>query len=196
MSKDLDTTKAPGSPPDISRRQLNVGLLAVLAGGLGIVKTAQAFPRRATGDFTAASRILAPYGVTVFGVDSSGHDLMGFGIVPLPTTEYSQIVGTRARPGEIVPCVKTSVFEDDASFTHFHPGEIVPCIKTTIEGHALATHEVFDSARRGINPCVKVESEMRTGGVLGAVEVTIDPGFRWGGFAPTCSSLRQPASDA
>jgi len=174
MSKELDTSKDLGNSPDVHRRQLGVGLLAVLAGGLGLAQTAQAFSRRAAGDFAAASRILAPYGVTVTGDTSSGHDVLDLDITPLPATEYSETVRARNRLGGLDPCVKTSVFEDDASFTHFHPGEIVPCVRTTIEGHALATHELFDAADGDIVPCVKVASEMLKGGVLGAVEVTLD----------------------
>lgn len=42
----------------------------------------------------------------------------------------------------------------------------------------LATHELFDAADGDLQPCVRVESEMLNGGVLGAVEVTVEPDVR------------------
>ena len=178
MRKELDTRKDQGSPPDLSRRQLGVGLLAVLGGGLGVVKTAQAFAPGAEGNFTAASEILGRYGVTVTGDDSRGYDVLDFQTVPLPGTEYSQIVGTRNLFGEIIPCLKTSVLNDDASFTHFHPsdtGEIIPCVRTTIEGHSLATYELLETNVEGASVAsFTVATQMLDGGVLGAVDVTVD----------------------
>lgn len=82
--------------------------------------------------------------------------------------------------GGIVPCfrVESEMLEGghigNITATHFHDGQIVPCVKTAILGHALATHELFDAADGDIVPCVRVSSEMREGGVLGAVDVTID----------------------
>jgi len=175
MSKELDTRKDEGNPTDPTRRQLGIGLLAVLGGGLGVVKTAVAFEPAAQGNFNAASQILGRYGVTVAGDDSRGHDVLDFQTVPLPRTEYSQIVGTRNLFGEIIPCLKTSVLNDDASFTHFHPndtGGVDPCYKTTIEGHSLATSEIFDSDQGGIDPCFKVESQMLEGGHIGTITAT------------------------
>ena len=177
MSKELDTRKDQGSPPDLSRRQLGVGLLAVLGGGLGVVKTAQAFAPGAEGNFTAASEILGRYGVTVTGDDSRGYDVLDFQTVPLPQTEYSQIVGTRNLFGEIIPCLKTSVLNDDASFTHFHPndtGGLDPCFRSTIEGHSLATYELLETSEKGTAPSFTVVTQMLDGGVLGAVDVSID----------------------
>jgi hypothetical protein len=172
MTNEAIEGNEPDSPHNVGRRQLNVALLAALAGGLGMATTAQAFPRSANGQFNAASRILAPYGVTVGGDDASGHDRLGFEIAPLPNTEYTQVVGARNRLGEIEPHWMTSVFGKDASATHFHPGEIVPCVRTTIEHDALATHELFDSAQRGIIPCFTVESEMLDGGHFGTIKAT------------------------
>ncbi len=141
--------------------------------------TAQAFPRSAKGQFNAASRILAPYGVAVGGDDAGGHDRLDFEIAPLPNTEYTQVVGDRNRLGEIEPHWMTSVFGADASATHFHTrtsGEIVPCVKTRIENNeSLATHEVFDATEGDIIPCIKVATEMREGGALGDVRIDIDP---------------------
>ena len=168
ISREIGTNE----PHGVSRRQLGVAVLAVLAGGLGMAKTAQAFPRGANGAFNAASRILAPYGVTVDGDVRDGHDVLGVEIVPLPATEYDQVVGTRNRVGRMIPSIRTAVFEDNARFTHFHPGEIVPCVRTTIRGDALATHELFDSDQGGIQPCIKVEAEMLDGGHIGTVTAT------------------------
>lgn len=172
MTKEVIEGNDPDNPHNVGRRHLNVAVLAALAGGLGMATTAQAFPRSAKGQFNAASRILAPYGVTVGGDDTSGHDRLDFEIAPLPNTEYTQVVGDRNRLGEIEPHWMTSVFGKDASATHFHPGEIVPCVRTTIEHDALATHELFDSAQRGVIPCFTVESEMLDGGHFGTIKAT------------------------
>lgn len=172
MSDQQDSAKVQRNAPDVKRRQLNVAVLAALAGGLGMAGNAQAFPRAANLLFNAASRLLAPYGVTVDGDVSHGHDRLSFEIAARPSIEYTQVVGTRNRRGDIEPSWMTSVFGDDASATHFHPGEIVPCVRTTIEGHTLATHELFDSDQRGITPSFVVESEMLDGGHIGTVTAT------------------------
>ena len=185
----LTASKDPDDQPHLGRRQLGIGLLAALGGGLGFARTAQAFPNSAGGEFNAASRILARYGVGVNGgfdgTIAPGHDLLTVEVVPQPLIEYRQVVGPQNRIGEIIPCIKTSVYGDDASFTHFHlgeidpgeidPGEIVPCVRTRIEGHTRATHELFDSDDGGIIPCIKVVSEMQDGGHLGAVVVEVSP---------------------
>jgi len=83
--------------------------------------------------------------------------------------------------GGIVPCfVVESAMLPGGHFgtikaTHFHDGAIVPCVRTTIEGHSLATHEVFDTTEGDIVPCVKVATEMLDGGAIGDVEIKIDP---------------------
>ena len=181
MTNEAIEGNEPDNAPNAGRRQLNVGLLAALAGGLGLATTAQAFPRSAHGHFNAASRILAPYGVSVGGDDASGHDRLDFEIAPLPKTEYTQVVGSRNPLGEIEPHWMTSVFGADATATHFHDGAIVPCVRTkieaTLEGNSQATHEVFDVAAGGIIPCIKVTTEMLKGGALGDVEIAIDPGL-------------------
>ena len=164
MTTEADFNHEPQGVPDAGRRQLNAGLLVALAGGLGMAATAQAFPRSAPGQFNAASRILAPYGVTVSGDNASGHDRLRFDVAPLPDTEYTQVVGAPNRQGGIDPRWATSVHGDDAVATHFHPGEIIPCIRTTIEDDRLATHELFDADQGGRVPCFKVESEMLAGG--------------------------------
>ena len=190
MSKEPETpldTKDEDSPPNLIRRQLGVGLLAVLGGSLGVVKTAQAFEPGSAGNFNAASRVLKSYGVTVSGDTSRGHDSVNFQIVPLSGTEYTQTAGMLNRLGQMDPCFRTSVFDDDVSFTHFHDGAIIPCVKTAVEGHSLATHELFDADQGGIDPCYKVESEMLEGGHIGYITAThfhpngeggIDPCFR------------------
>ena len=179
MTNEAIEGNEPDSPQDAGRRKLNVAVLAALAGGLGMATTAQAFPRSAKGQFNAASRILAPYGVTVGGDDSGGHDRLDFEIAPLPATEYTQAVGARNLRGEIEPHWMTSVFEEDASATHFHrrlSGEIVPCVRTRIlNDNSLATHEVFDATEGDIIPCIRVETVMGEGGALGAVRIDIDP---------------------
>jgi len=83
--------------------------------------------------------------------------------------------------GGIVPCfvVESEMLEGGhfgtIKATHFHDGAIVPCVRTTIEGHSLATHEVFDTTEGDIVPCIRVETAMREGGVIGAVEIAVDP---------------------
>ena len=205
MTKELDSANDTGSPTDLSRRQLGVGLLVVLGGGLGVAKTAEAFPRSAVRHFAVASRLLEPYGLTVDGhLDRSAtpaHDVLMTSVVPLLMTEYTQVVGMRNRFGGIQPCIKTSTFEgaDEISLfdpstggidpcwlttrqgelitsTQFHPnpaaGELVPCVKTRLEGHKLATHELFDADQGGINPCWRVTSEMLDGGHIGSIRST------------------------
>ena len=174
MNKNPETNQ-DDNQPDSTRRQLGMGLLAVLGGGLGMVQTAEAFPRGTAARFAAASRILAPFGVSVSGkVDRNtvpAHDVLTLQVVPLDGTEYTEIVGTLDRLGEIIPCIKTSIFDDDVNFSHFHPGQLVPCVKTTISD-TLATHELFDADQGGIIPCVRVESEMLDGGHLGTIVAT------------------------
>lgn len=187
MNENVQVTRDQDDQPHLGRRQLGIGLLAVLGGGLGVAGAAQAFPNSSTGEFNAASRILSRYGVNVDGgfdgTSALGHDVLTIDVAPQSSIEYRQVVGPRNRIGEIIPCIKTSVYGDDASFTHFHlgetdpgeidPREIVPCVRTTIEGHTLATHELFDSDDGGIIPCIKVVSEMQDGGHLGAIVVTV-----------------------
>jgi hypothetical protein len=108
----------------------------------------------------------------VVGEDHGRHEELGFEIEPLRATEYSQIVGRRDRRGRMIPAVETSVLGDIARFAHFHPGETIPCIKTTIDGHSLATHELFDADQGGLEPCLRVASEMLDGGHIGTVEAT------------------------
>jgi hypothetical protein len=183
MNEDLHATKDQDIPTDRGRRQLGAGLLAVLGGGLGVTGLAQAFPRSSAGEFNAASRILSRYGVSVNGAFDGtvapGHDALTIEVVPQPMTEYRQVVGPRNRIGVIIPCIRTSVFGDDASFTHFHPGEIVPCVRTAIEGDDRAIHELFDASDDpsdgAIVPCVRVESTMLDGGRLGPIVVSVDP---------------------
>lgn len=158
--------------PDVKRRQLSAALLAVFAGGMGVAGNTQAFPPAAGGHLNAASRVLAPYGVTVVGDTYEGHDRLAFEIVQRPSIEYTQVVGTRNSLGAIEPCWLTSVLDDDASATHFHPGEIIPCVRTRIEGHALATHELFDAEQGGTVPSFVVESEMLEGGHIGTIVAT------------------------
>ncbi len=174
MNKNPETNQ-DDNQPDSTRRQLGMGLLAVLGGGLGMVQTAEAFPRGTAARFAAASRILAPFGVSVSGkVDRNtvpAHDVLTLQVVPLDGTEYTEIVGTLDRLGEIIPCIKTSIFDDDVNFSHFHPGAIVPCVKTTISD-TLATHELFDADQGGIEPCWRAESEMLDGGHIGTIVAT------------------------
>lgn len=172
MSDELVAGNEPGSAPDFRRRLVSAGLLAALAGGLGTATTVQAFPRGTPGRLNAASRLLAPFGVTVVGDDASGHDRLSVEIEALPTTEYSQVVGARNRLGVIEPSWTTSVLGEDAVATHFHPGEIIPCIRTTIEHNEVATHELFDADQGGIVPCFVVESEMLEGGHFGTIKAT------------------------
>jgi hypothetical protein len=146
----------------------------MLAGGVAFAGKADAFARGAGGRFNAASRLLAPWGVSIVGDELASHDRFRVEIDALPQLEYEQVVGTRNRLGALVPFWKSSVLGNDASATHFHPGEIVPCVRTTIEDNSRAMYELFDGTEGDIVPCVKVISEMLTGGALGAVEVTVE----------------------
>lgn len=140
------------SRPDLARRKVSLGVLAALAGGLALGGKAEAFARGADGRFGAASRLLAPWGVSIVGDESAGHDRLSVEIDALPRLEYEQVVGRRDRAGALVPFWKSSVLGDDASATHFHPGEIIPCIRTTIQGDELAIHELFDADQGGSCP--------------------------------------------
>ena len=174
MSKHAADIPDLHSEPDLARRKVNLGVLAMLAGSVAFAGKAEAFARGADGRFNAASRLLAPWGVSIVGDELAGHDRFGVEIDALPRLEYEQVVGTRNRLGALVPFWKSSVLDDDATATHFHDGAIVPCVKTTIEGHSRATYELFDGTEGDIVPCVRVLSAMLTGGALGAVEVTVE----------------------
>ena len=63
---------------------------------------------------------------------------------------------------------------ENSPLSRLPPGDIIPCVRTTIEGHSRAVHELFDADDGDIIPCLRIESEMLKGGVLGAVEMTID----------------------
>jgi len=156
----------------VDRRKVSVALLAVLAGGLGAGTPAQAFTRRDEARFNAASNLLAPYGVSVDGETGRGHDVLSFGIVALPAVQYTQDVATANRLGGTDVRWKTSFFDGDASATHFHPGEIVPCVRTSIQHDEFAIHELFDADQGGIVPCVRVTAEMLRGGHFGTIVAT------------------------
>lgn len=160
--------------PDLDRRQLGLGLLAVVGGGL-FANAAEALPRGARNDFKEASRILRPYGLKVDGSETRTGDLIEVSALPVPNTGYDFLVNARAVAGGIQPCIKTSARGDDANFTHFHPastGEIVPCVKTTIEGHTLSTHELFDADQGGAEPCWRETAQMLDGGHIGTITAT------------------------
>jgi len=158
--------------PDVARRKLSLGVLATLAGGVAFAGKAEAFARGADGRFNAASRLLAPWGVSIVGDELAGHDRLGVEIDALPRLEYEQVVGRRNRLGTLVPFWKSSVLDNDAVATHFHPGEIVPCVKTTIQHDELAVHELFDADQGGIIPCVRVTAQMLEGGHFGTIVAT------------------------
>jgi len=160
--------------PDQSRRKLGLALLGLVGGGL-VASKADAFPAGSQGNFNAASQVLSRYGVKVVGDSSRGHDVLTFETAPQPSIEYAQVVGERGAFGEIIPCIKTAVNGDDASFTHFHAaesGEIVPCIKTSIFGHDFGLTEIFDADQGGISPCWTVEAEMLEGAHIGTITAT------------------------
>ena len=160
------------SQPDLARRKLHAGVLAMLAGGLAFGGKAEAFPRGADGRFNAASRLLAPWGVSIVGDELADHDRLAVEIDALPRLEYEQVVGRRNRAGALVPFWKSSVLGSDASAVHFHPGEIVPCVKTAIQNDERAIHELFDADQGGIQPCIRVAAEMLDGGHIGDVVMT------------------------
>jgi hypothetical protein len=171
-----------GGPADISRRQMGVGLLAMVAGGLGIMQKAQAFTPAAHGDFNSATRILDRYGVAI---TEGSEDLLNVEIAPMPNTDYGQIIGPRGSLGEIIPCVKTRATADDEGdvtrfeATHYHAtddGFIIPCVKTTIEGHSKAIFEQLEATDQGNSVSrLTVVAAMEDGGLLGEVTVSIDP---------------------
>ena len=162
------------TPSDPARRKLYLGVLGVLGTGLAFSGRSEAFARGADGRFGAASRLLAPWGVSIVGEELVDHDRLAVEIDALPRLEYEQVVGRRNRAGALVPSWKSSVLGNSASAVHFHPGEIIPCVKTTVTNDELAVHELFDGTEGDIIPCIKVASEMREGGALGAVVVTVE----------------------
>jgi len=172
MSKHVAERPDLGNEPDVARRKLTLGVLAMLAGSVAFAGKAEAFARDADGRFNAASRLLAPWGVSIVGDELAGHDRFGVEIDALPQLEYEQVVGTRNRLGALVPFWKSSVLGNDASATHFHPGEIVPCVRTSIQHDEFAIHELFDADQGGIVPCVRVTAEMLRGGHFGTIVAT------------------------
>ena len=118
-------------------------------------------------------------------------------------TKLPTIIAEADAVGGIVPCVKTSFFEDVTEFTHFDmnaaggvvpcvkttiavpvitfehfdvdaAGGIVPCVKTTVD-EPLTTFELFGAgAVSGILPCVHVGAERLADGELGLIEVSVN----------------------
>jgi hypothetical protein len=97
----------------ISRRGIVAGAVAAL-GGAAIAPVAHAFSRGAQARFRAASEILAPFGVTVRGESANArvaHDVLMLEVEPRRNTQYDHVLGPQNDFGEIIPCIKTTVFE-------------------------------------------------------------------------------------
>jgi hypothetical protein len=144
----------------VSRRRMLAGAAAAL-GGSAIAGVAQAFPRSAGGQFKAASEILSRYGVSVSGASANArvaHDILTLEVEPQPNTQYDHLVGPRADSGEIVPCVKTSVFEGVEELSLFDPDEstLDPCWKATRQGGVI----VSDHFHPGVSPPDPVDGEI------------------------------------
>jgi hypothetical protein len=159
----------------VTRRGLIAGLVTVL--GALAVRAAEAFTLRDRLRLRAASELLDDLGVTVHGAAADGHDVLVLDVVPRPEIQYDEVVRERTRAGEIVPCLRTSVFGgveelslfdpdsgaiepcykttrrgDVVTAEHFHPlvsgREIEPCMRTTVTGHTQASLELFDLTDR------------------------------------------------
>jgi hypothetical protein len=189
-------------PTMLDARVTRRGVIAGLAAAFGALaaRTAEAFSLRDRLRFRAASELLDELGVTV-RADTAGHDVLVLDVVPRPGIQYDEIVRERTRPGEIVPCLRTSVFGGVEQFSlfdpdsgaiepcyrttrregvvtseHFHPrvSGVDPCLRTTVTD-AEASVELLDLTDGDIVPCLRVLSQMRPDGALGPVELTVDP---------------------
>ncbi len=188
MSEELSTTKESGSPTDLSRRQLGVGLLVALGGGLAVANTAEAFTRSQIRDLAVASRILEPYGLAVGGFFDRSADpareVLITKVTPLAATEYRQVVTRRTEVRGIVPCVKTSHFEGMDQLSLFDPDDsaIDPCWLTTRRGDVITSTHFHPNPTAGAPiPCVRTTIEghtLATHELLDADQGGIDPCWR------------------
>lgn len=162
--------------PSPTRRTFGITVLAAIGGALS-VRTAEAFPEGSLRLFALATQILKRFGLSVSGASERGHDVLTVNALPEPEIQYDFVLNEADTFGGIVPCTKTSFFEDVTEFTHFDmnaAGGIVPCVKTTI-AEPVITFEHFDAdAAGGIAPCVKttVDEPLTTFELFGAGAVS------------------------
>jgi hypothetical protein len=91
--------------------------------------------------------------------DDTTHDVLTANVLPQANTEYAFEVDEVSN-GEIIPCIKTSVFNDVAEFQQLEEsnGEIIPCIRTFVQGE-YAVFEHFEGDESAIIPCIKTTIE-------------------------------------
>jgi hypothetical protein len=84
-------------------------------------------------------RILAKYGMAIGGYEdrAARRDVIEGTIRPQERTAYDSTIELPDESGAIIPCVKTSYFEQKSDFVHLMPspvtGEVEPCFRTHIE---------------------------------------------------------------
>jgi hypothetical protein len=175
MARENARSESVGAAVDGGRRRFGAGLLAALGGGL-LVRSAEAFPAAAPGQFNAATHILGPYGVSVGGAFDAalGHDVLTVTALPQAGTQYDFVGAELTSDSDILPCWRTSSFDETTTFLHYTPGGIIPCIKVTIAG-PLMTYDLIDPHEGDIIPCIRVAAEHTADGGLGPIVVTADP---------------------
>jgi hypothetical protein len=147
----------------MNRRKWIAGGLA-FAGASMASRMGFAFGRQAASDFTQATKILRPYGVTVAGLTTNGHDDLHFAVAPLlANTEYSQTIAAPSGP------FRTSIFDGAIDLVHTHDGGIDPCWKTRLTEDLVAS-QFFDSDAPGM-PFFESNVQMLDGGHIGTVEL-------------------------
>ena len=145
----LDTATQPDTP-DRTRRDLALALLALLGGG-AVASRVEALPLSARLDFFTVNRLLAKYGIAMSGSEdrATRQDTIDTTIHPVTRTRYVSTIELPDDLGAIIPCIKTSYFDQITEFTHLMPnhdtGEVTACFRTVI------AHDHHD---RTIIPCV------------------------------------------
>jgi len=141
----------------VSRRWFGTGFFFALLGGF-LVRTAQAFPEGAQSHFSAATRILNRYGLSVAGMfdQKLGHDVLTVTSIPQAETQYDFVGADLNTAGGVDPCWKTSSFQGSTEFTAFEEnqtGGILPCTKTTAAGERTIFEQLDRNQAGGIVPC-------------------------------------------
>ena len=144
----FDTATQPDAP-DRTRRDLALALLALLGGGT-VASRVEALPLSAKLDFFTVNRLLAKYGIAMSGSEdrATRQDTIDTTIHPVTRTRYVSTIELPDDLGAIIPCIKTSYFDQITEFTHLMPnhdtGEVTACFRTVI------AHE----SDRTIIPCI------------------------------------------